>query len=81
MIDRITAFELLKGSICEQAVKDLRTGILTGDKTKQEQLERFFRSEWFIWLVDDKIDGDWVIERVKEQCKMSRHCLKRTFPR
>lgn len=81
MIDETTAYELLKGAICEQAVKDYRAAILRRDRTKQEQLERFFRGQWFLWLVNDEIDGDFVIERVREQCKTSRRSSNRTFPR
>lgn len=72
MTSEKAAYERLKGAICEQAVKDYRAAILMRDRTRQEQLERFFRGDWFLWLVNDKIDGEYVIERVRELCKMSK---------
>ena len=68
-------YELLYGGICEQAVKDLRAAYLMGDRGKQRQkaLERFFRSEWFMWLTHGNIDGEYVIEKVRKQCRMSKH--------
>lgn len=71
MIDKETAYERLKGAICEQAVKDYRAAILRQNRKNAEKLERFFRGEWFLWLMNDKIDGEFVIERVREQCRMS----------
>lgn len=73
MTSEETAYERLKGAICEQAVKDYRAAILMRDRTRQEQLERFFRGEWFLWLMNDKIDGEYVIESVRKLCKMSKH--------
>lgn len=66
------AYEGLCGEIVGLAVKDYRTALILGDREKQERLERFFRGEWFVYLVDDRVDGEYVIERVREQCKMSR---------
>lgn len=68
------AYRNLCGAICELAVKDYRTALLLRDKTKQAKIEKFFRSQWFVFLVNDAIDGEFVIERVREQCKMSKHC-------
>lgn len=66
------AYEGLCGEIVGLAVKDYRAALILGDREKQERLERFFRGEWFVYLVDDRVDGEYVIERVREQCKMSR---------
>lgn len=69
------ALEALCGAICEQAVKDYRAALLLGKKGKahQEKLEKFFRSQWFMWLTNGKIEGEFVIEKVREQCRMSKH--------
>lgn len=66
----MNGYELLCGAICKEAVNDYRYALLIGDRQKQEKLERFFRSEWFMWLVNDKVQGEYVIEKVREQCRM-----------
>lgn len=66
----VNGYELLCGAICKEAVIDYRAALLLNDKKKQEKLERFFRSEWFMWLVNDNIQGEFVIEKVREQCRM-----------
>lgn len=79
MIDRETAYEWLKGAICEQAVKDYRAAILRQDRKKTERLEQFLRGEWFMRLTNDNIDGEFVIERVREQCRTSNNSSRRIF--
>lgn len=69
------AYESLCGAICEQAVKDYRAALLLGKKGKahRERIERFFRGQWFMWLVNGRVEGEFVIEKVREQCRMSKH--------
>lgn len=64
--------QLLIGGVLRQAVHDYRAALLMNDKGKQRKLEKFFRSEWFVFLVNDGIQGEFVIEKVREQCRMSK---------
>lgn len=70
------AYEAICGAICEQAVKDYRAALLLGKKAKaqRERIERFFRGQWFMWLVNGRVEGEFVIEEVRRQCKMSKNC-------
>ena len=72
-------YQQLAGAICEQAVDDYRLALIMakeGGKKHREKvlaLERFFRSDWFRALTRENIDGEWVIRRVQERCRTSRH--------
>lgn len=66
----VNGYELLCGAICKEAVNDYRAALLLEDKERQEKLERFFRSDWFVFLVNDKVQGEFVIEKVRKQCRM-----------
>lgn len=73
-----TEYTKLALAIVHQAVIDYRNALrsakrqiqidgiiskLTGGKLRE--LERFFRSEWCQWLVNDEISGDEIIKRVR----------------
>lgn len=65
--------ERLTGEICKQAVMDYRAALLIGDKTEQERLERFLLGDWFATITHDNIEGEYVIKKVREQCRMSKN--------
>ena len=65
----------LAGAIIAQAIKDYRSAlksVMDGRTQRQgevESLEKFFRSEWFIWLINGQITGEYCIAEVQKQCK------------
>ena len=70
----------LAGAIIGQAIKDYRSAlksVLTGNEKRLGEvktLEEFFRSDWFVWLIDGKITGEYCIAEVQKQCRMTlRH--------
>lgn len=71
------AYADLAGAICAQAVNDYRTaymGKLAGHRTMDSTvatLEKFFRSEWFVWLIRGNLSGEMVISEVRKQCEAS----------
>ena len=71
------AYADLAGAICAQAVADYRvayTAKLAGKKTMDSTvatLEKFFRSEWFVWLIRGNLSGEMVISEVQKQCEAS----------
>ena len=52
--------ETLVEGICRQAAKDY----LGKNKVQSKDAERFFRSEWFVFLTD--IDGERVLNMLQE---------------
>lgn len=66
-------YEKLAAAVVMQAVKDYRSALRAVRKSpsshfarsQKEALERFFRSEWYLFLTD--IDGEMVIERIRKE--------------
>ena len=56
-------YSRLRELIIEQAIKDYVN--CKKNKDKEEQLERFFRSDWYNLLCD--IDGEFMISILKEK--------------
>lgn len=74
------AYADLAGAIIGQAIKDYRSAlksVLAGRIQRQgevDTLEKFFRSDWFVWLIDGKITGEYCIAEVQKQCRKTlRH--------
>ena len=73
------AYAQLAGAICEQAVKDYHVALALAKEGGKRfigecaSLERFFRSDWFATLTRENVDGEWVIEKVREKCKTSKN--------
>lgn len=73
------AYADLAGAVIGQAIKDYRLALkayIRGDEKRKSELstlEKFFRSEWFVWLIDGKITGEYCIAEVQKQCRTSRH--------
>lgn len=68
------AYASLAGAICAKAYQDLVLGLRwhgENDSTVK-QIERFFRSEWFTFLTDGKVDGEMVIQEA-HRCRKLRH--------
>ena len=55
-------YENLANAIILQAVKDYR---LTDNKTEIEEIERFFRSDWFSVLTS--LDPDLLIQKLRKE--------------
>ena len=63
---------LLRQAIAEQAIKDYKK-VAKGTKRHpkygkytKDELEKFFRSQWFEWLMD--MDGEWIMNEIKRRC-------------
>lgn len=54
--------QLLANAIILQAVNDYRA---RSDKRTIDEIERFFRSEWFAMLT--KLDGEALLEKLREE--------------
>lgn len=54
-------------AIVVQACSDYTFALAGNNRQLTSDCERFFRSEWFRLLVDDRIDGERVIEGVRRQ--------------
>lgn len=73
------AYADLAGAICEQAYKDLKSAYRKYELDPKGYageviiLERFFRGEWFTFLIGGTIDGETVIKEARKRCKTSRH--------
>lgn len=74
-----TEYTKLALAIVHQAVIDYRNALRSAKRQiqidgiisnltdgKLRELERFFRSEWCQWLVNDEISGDEIIKRVRD---------------
>lgn len=74
-----TEYTKLAIAIVHQAVIDYRNALRLAKRQiqidgiisnltdgKLRELERFFRSEWCQWLVNDEISGDEIIKRVRD---------------
>lgn len=56
---------LLSIAIIQQAVKDYKANLKS--KVSVLELERFFKSSWFDCLIEEKINGEVIIEEVRKQ--------------
>jgi hypothetical protein len=67
--------------IVDQSIKDYKNLLLKNTAPNPtnniKELESFFHSEYFSFLVNNKIDGDFVIKELREQCTM--HNLDKLF--
>ena len=59
--------ENLTTGIIRQAVKDYKTALRDKNLSKQEECERFFRSDWFACMT--RISGDYFINRARLEVK------------
>lgn len=57
--------ENLCNAIILAAVKDYRTALAKRDKDTINQIERFFRSDWYRQLT--KVDGEFLISKIREE--------------
>lgn len=58
-------YHTLINAIILQAVKDYRTALDDENTSGIAECERFFRSDWFIFLTD--VDGEIIIRQVKKR--------------
>lgn len=69
----------LAGAICAEAVKEYRTAYKMyldghlGQASHCRTLEKFFRGEWFDFLMNGAVDGEMVIQEVRRQCLTSKN--------
>jgi hypothetical protein len=58
-------YEKLSEAIILQACKDYRDALRNGNFCRQREVERFFRSDWYLML--SQVDGEFIIELLKEE--------------
>lgn len=69
----------LAGAICAEAVKEYRTAYKMyldghlGQASHCRTLEKFFRGEWFDFLMNGAVSGEMVIQEVRKQCLTSKN--------
>ncbi len=69
----------LAGAICAEAVKEYRTAYKMyldghlGQASHCRTLEKFFRGEWFDFLMGGAVSGEMVIQEVRKQCLTSKN--------
>ena len=74
----------LAGAICAEAVREYMTAykaFLAGSKkirTDLFLLESFFRSEWYLFLTQGAVDGEYIIEEAQKRCRTSKNISDRT---
>lgn len=70
-------YKNLANAIVEQAVEDYVNAIINDNDSKIDEIERFFKSKWFIMLNQIGIDSDKLIEKLKtgaEEFKIFSKC-------
>lgn len=58
-------YHALINAIILRAVKDYRTALDDGNTSGIAECERFFRSDWFTFLID--VDGEIIIRQVQRE--------------
>ena len=77
----------LAGAICAEAVKEYRTAYKMyldghlGQASHCRTLEKFFRGEWFDFLMNGAVSGEMVIQEVRRQCLTSKNICAPTSRR
>lgn len=61
-MEDMTPYENLANAIVLSAVKDYRR---SSSERTMEEIERFFRSNWFRVLTN--IDGEWLIKQLRKE--------------
>lgn len=62
---RRAGYEELASAIVCEAIKDYDKAICTGNKKKEYEVERFFKSQWFTELCS--LDADFIMKEVKRK--------------
>lgn len=54
-------------AVIMQAVEDYKTALARGEEGKIKELEHFFASSYFDVLGMDKVNGEYILRRLKEE--------------
>ena len=63
----INGYENLANAIIIQAAEDYRRALESDNRGTQREIERFFRSDWFIVLTD--LNPELLLKRLKQEAK------------
>lgn len=64
-------FDALRMAIIVRAIKDYEIALYKKDKYEINNLENFFRGEWYKNIC--AIDGEYIIEKVRKQVNEKKH--------